>query len=247
MDAPTKKTLSEEQRAEATRRVMAGEKATDLALEYGVTRAYISLLKAYVVHPERYETKRVKNLKVALSAAQLAEFRKVIETSDPSKLDLDPPTRVWCMDHGYQLAERMFGKRPSVRVMKESLKHLFIRKNDRTLRRPQPPEPHHISQLTPEFAKNEEFLEYYLSPQANKLAKREYELALADWISRYGDATEIHLDGDPNATSASHEDEDDLLPPPAKPLPLGTRRQSKGKHSPTRGTPFTPSKKKRRK
>jgi hypothetical protein len=239
--------LNDEQRQEATRRVLAGEKASALSVEYGVTRAYISLLKAYVLHPERYEKLREKKLTRALTTEQLADFRTAIETSDPSILNLDPPTRAWCMDHGYQLAERMFGKRPSVRVMKECMAPVLRIKNDRLMRRPQPPEPHHISQLSPEFAKNEEFLEYYLSPQANKLAYREYELALADWISRYGDATEIHLDGDPNANSASHEDEDDLLPPPAKPLPPGTRRQSKGKHTPTRGTNFTPSKKKRRK
>jgi hypothetical protein len=237
--------LNDEQRKEATQRVLAGEKAGALAAEYGVSRAYISLLKAYVLHPERYEQLRVKKLTRLLTKEEHSEFCKVIQTSNPSLLDLDPPTRAWCMDHGYQLAERMFGKRPSVRVMKECLEPVLRIKNDHILRRPQPPEPHHISQLSVEFAKNEDFVEYYLSPLAYQIRYREYEFALADWISRYGDATEIHLNGDPHA--ASHEDEDDLLPPPAKPLQPGTRHQSKGKHTPTRGTPFTPSKKKRRK
>ncbi len=228
--------LNDEQRQEATRRVLAGEKAAVLAAEYGVTRAYISLLKAYVLHPERYENQRVAKLTRALTPEQLAEFRETIETSDPSKLGLDPPTRAWCMDHGYQLANRMFGKRPSVRVLKECMEPVFRIKNDRIYKRPQPPEPHHISQLSPEFAKNEEFVEYYLSPLANKLAKREYELALEDWVRRYGDATEIDLDAEP-------EMENQVAPATPFPEP----RQRAGKHSHRKGSPFTASKKKRRK
>jgi hypothetical protein len=239
MSTKAKASLTDEQRQEATRRVLAGEKSTTLAEEYGCTRAYISLLKAQVLFPERYEKKRVSLLTRALSAEQLAEFKEVIETSDPSKLGLDPPTRAWCMDHGYQLAERMFKKHLSKRVVKECLEPVLRVKNDRIYRRPQPPEVHHISQLSPEFAKNEEFVEYYLSPLANKLARREYELALADWISRYGDATEIDLDHAPSPPSTELEKED--VAKPTKP------QIYKGKHSQAKGSPFTPSKKKRRK
>jgi hypothetical protein len=226
--------LNEEQRQEATRRVLAGEKSAALAKEYGVTRAYISLLKAYALYPERYEQLRVSKLTRALTEEQLAEFRTAIETSDPSKLNLMPPTRMWCMDHGYQLAERMFGKRPSVRVMKECMKPVLRIKNDRIIRRPQPPELHHISQLSPEFAMNEEFVEYYLSPLSNKISKREYELALADWEARYGDALEIDLD-------AQTTPEPDNLSKFSPPLPKS--RQRTGKHSKSKGSPFTASKK----
>lgn len=231
--------LNDEQRQEATRRVLAGEKAGALAAEYGVSRAYISLLKAYVLHPERYETLRVKKLTRLLTPDQVTEFCKVIQTSNPSLLDLDPPTRAWCMDHGYQLAERMFGKRPSVRVMKECMEPVLRIKKDPVLRRPQPPEPHHISQLSVEFAKNEEFVEYYLSPLAYQIRYREYELALADWVKRYGDATEVDLDGpqDSNWPDVSIRSTNSL--PQARP--------QAGKHSKTKGSPFTPSKKKRRK
>ena len=230
--------LSDEQRQEATRRVLAGEKAVTLAEEYGVTRAYISLLKAYALHPERYERQRVEKLTRALTEEQLTDFRTTIESSDPSILGLSPPTRAWRMDHGYQLAERMFGKRPSVRVMKECMKPVLRIKNDRIIRRPQPPEPHHISQLSPEFAVNEEFVEYYLSPQSNKLARREYELALADWVARYGDAMEIDLD-----RRDTHGQDD----PVDSSVHLPKTRQRTGKHSQSRGSPFTASKKRRSK
>lgn len=239
MEKKTEPRLNDEQRQEATRRVLAGEKPRDLAEEYGVTRAYISLLKAYALYPERYEKQRAGKLTRALTPEQLAEFREAIETSDPSQLGLDPPTRAWCMDHGYQLAERMFGKRPSVRVLKECMEPVFRKKKDRILKRPQPPEPHHISQLSPEFAKNEEFVEYYLSPLSNKLARRTYELALEDWVKRHGDAEEIDLDAKPEA--AELDDFSD------EPVSFAEPRQRTGKHSQSKGSPFTPSKKKRRK
>lgn len=239
MGTNTSPRLNEEQRQEATRRVLAGEKARVLAEEYGVTRAYISLLKAQVLFPERYELRRVEKLTRALTAEQLAEFRETIETSDPSKLGLDPPTRAWCMDHGYQLAQRMFGKRPSARILKECMEPVFRIKNDRILKRPQPPERHHISQLSPEFAKNEEFVEYYLSPLANKLAQRGYELALADWQKRYGDAEEMDLDKNPDPPPIGN--------PADAPMRFPETRQRAGKHSQSKGSPFTASKKQRRK
>lgn len=239
MATKTQTRLNEEQRQEATRRVLAGEKAVALAAEYGVTRAYISLLKAYVLYPERYERQRVKKLTRTLSVEQLADFRKAIATSDPSTLGLDPATQAWCMDHGYQLAKRMFDKRPSVRVMKECMEPVLRIKNDRIMRRPQPPEPHHIRQLSPEFAKNEEFVEYYLSPLSNKIAQREYEFALADWVAKYGDATEIDLDMQPDTRWPENLADSAVSRPEI--------RQRTGKHSQSRGTPFTASKKMRRK
>lgn len=229
--------ITREQREEITRRVLAGEKAVALGEEFGVTRAYVSLLKAQALDPERFEKKRLdKALK--LTPAQAEEFRLAILKSDPSELGLDPPTRAWCMDHGYQLAQRMFGKRPGVRMMKECMEPV-LRSKRRFFKRPQAPEPHHISQLDPELARDPDFVKYYLSPVCERIARREYEIALEDWVARYGDAEEISADGEPVGGT------EDFPAPLAGPALAPGRRT--GKHAGSKGLAFTPSKKKRRK
>lgn len=238
--------LTEEQRAEATRRVLAGEKAVALAEEYGVTRAYISLLKATALDPERFEKKREQKLTRRLTDAELASFRETIESSNPYELGLDPPTLRWLLDHGAQLAQRMFGKRPSKRVLEQCMEPVLRGKPDRMLRRPQPPQPHHVNQLDPELARDPDFVKYYLSPVCEQIARREYELALEDWIARYGDVDEVDPDsGRPvgGIDDVAWETPDGDHRPAFPPAP-GRRV---GKHAGSKGSPFTPSKKKRRK
>ena len=46
--------LNQDQRDEITRRVLAGETAVSLGMEFGVTRAYVALLKAQALDPERF-------------------------------------------------------------------------------------------------------------------------------------------------------------------------------------------------
>ena len=239
-DSPAR--MTDEQRAEATRRVLAGEKATALAAEYGVTRAYISLLKAQALDPERFLEKRRKKLTRKLTGEELEKFREAIATQNPFELGLDPPTIRWHECHGQQLAERMFGKRPSKRVVDECLAPVMRRKPDPILRRPQPPPKHHINQLDPELAKDPDFVAYYLSPVCERIAQREYELALADWVARYGDAEEI----DPQGRDASGDaDAVDWQVPDLPRASFPGRRV--GKHAGSKGSPFAPPKKKRRK
>lgn len=234
--------LTDEQRADATRRVLAGEKAAALAREYGVTPAYISLLKAQALDPARFRKKREKKLTRKLTDEELASFREAIASSNPHELGLVPPTLRWCHDHGYQLAERMFGKRPSKRVVDECLGPLLKRKPDRFLRRPQPPPKHHVSQLDPELARDEDFVAYYLSPICEQITWREYERALADWEARYGDAEEIDLEA-----GAPSEDIDEIDWEVPAPMAAAESGRRSGKHAGSKGSPFTPPKKKRRK
>lgn len=235
-----------EQRAEAVRRVLAGETAAAVAAEFGVTRAYISLLKKQATEPERFRQQQERKLIRKLTAPQLEQLRETILASNPFELGLDPPTVRWTTDHAGQLAQRLFGKRPGVRVLKECLAPLRRREPDRLLRRPQPPVKHHISQLDPELAKNEEFVAYYLSPAAERLAWRSYELALADWQSRYGDVeyADLQAASTTDATTADGEwpHAAETAVPPVPPVP----GQRVGKHAGSKGRPFTRSKKKHR-
>lgn len=223
--------LTGEQRAEITRRALAGENQVEISEEFGVTRACVSLLKAQALFPERYEKKRWEMAR-KLSDAELAEFRAAVLKSTPVELGLDPLTKLWCMDHGYQLAKRMFGKNPGVRVMRECMEPVLPRGKPEQLRRPQPPEPHAIEQLAPEFANDPDFVAYYLSPICEQIARREYEISLKYWIARHGDVEEIE----------PAEDEPEPLPP-APPAP-GRRI---GRHAGSKGSPFTQSKRKQRK
>lgn len=245
MERP-KDRMTEEQRAEATRRVLAGEKATALAVEYGVTRAYISLLKAQALDPDRFNKKRESKLLRKLTDEQLEQLRHTVTTSNPDELKLDPPILRWSFDHVIQISERLFGKRPSKRVIDECLALVKSNEPDRLLRRPQPPKKHHINQLDVDLARDPDFVKYYLSPAAERLAWREYELALADWQARYGDAEVVDLNGE---VMDGDGDEIDWEVPGDRRFSHGPPApgQRVGKHAGSKGSPFTPSKKKRRK
>jgi hypothetical protein len=122
--------MTREQRDEATRRVLAGENASALAREYGCTRAYISLLKAQALDPERFQRKAESKLSQKLTTGERDRLRDLFETSTPEDNDLIPARPEWNLDHGFQLARKLFGKKPSVRAMKELMAPLLKRRSD---------------------------------------------------------------------------------------------------------------------
>jgi transposase len=235
----SKKRLTKEQREEVTRRVVAGESQSALAAEFGCTRAYVSLLKMQALHPERETKKRERKLTKMLTEEQLERLKEAIRTSNPYELKLEPPIRAWDGDHVEQLSQRWFEKKPSTRIIKECLKCIPVRKHDPLFCRPRPPEKHHISQLSRELAQDKDYVRYYLSPQAEKLAWRQYELALADWQSRFGDAEVAY----PEDYPVPREDEDGMDFPTPKAagmpsLPYPQRHgQRVGKHAKNKAQP----------
>lgn len=110
--------LNKAQRAEITRRVMQGENAAALGREFGVTRAYVSLLKAYVLYPERYVLKGQKRLSRKLTPDELRRFQSSLARGTPETYDMKPAASFWSHDHALQLAWKLFRKRPSKRVIK---------------------------------------------------------------------------------------------------------------------------------
>lgn len=243
MSEPTsRKRLSDEQREEITRRVLAGENQTSLSEEFGCTRAYVSLLKMAALHPERYRKKLDGQLTRKLTDAQLERLKETIRTSNPYELGLKPPLRRWDADHVEQIAQRMFQKKPSARIIKECLSCVPAPTTDPLFRRPKPPEKHHISLLSRELAENKDFVKYYLSPAAERLAWRQYELALADWISRFGDV-EV---ADPHDYPETPDPDEkfDIAIPPQNPPPA-SYGQRVGKHAKGKAKP-KPARKKRK-
>ncbi len=233
------KRFTEEQREEATRRVLAGEKAVDLAVEYGCTRAYISLLKAQALDPDRFKRKFEGRLKLKLTDEEIARLKHLFDTSTPEDNALIPARESWSLDHGFQLAMKLFQKKPSVRAMKECMGEHIKRRPDFGDPKPKPPKPHHLNQLDPELAKDPDFVAYYLSPQAERIALREYEFALAEWEKR-------HPNGEEDGPYREPGDEDWQYPAmsPQRQFAPGQRV---GKHAKSKGKPFTPPKKRRKK
>jgi hypothetical protein len=223
--------LNQTQRDEITRRVLAGETAISLGIEFGVTRAYVALLKAYALHPERFVRKAEAKLSQKLTDAELEQFREALTNKTPEDHDLIPATERWTLDHGHQLAWKLFKKRPSVRVIKECVTPHIPKWEDSLFIRPKPPKPHHINQISPELAKDADYVAYYLSPICEQIAWREYELAAADWDARFAHGGE-----------SPDEETSDTVPGERVMVP-GHRC---GKHAKSKGSPFTPPKRRKR-
>jgi hypothetical protein len=228
MPKPTTQRLNQEQREEITRRVLAGEIAASLGREFGVTRAYVALLKAQALDPQRFQRKQEEKFAKKLTPAQVEEFRRIVSTSTPEEQELIPAKEHWTLDHGFQLAWKLFQKKPSVRSVKEIMTPWMPKREDYQFPKPKPPKPHHINQLDPEMAKDPDFVAYYLSPICQQIAQREYELALADWEARF----------------AGEEPSQEMVEPGSPPLATLGRRI--GKHAKSKGSPFTPSKRKKK-
>jgi len=218
-----------------TRRVLAGETASAIGKEFGVTRAYVALLKAQALDPERFRRKAEAKLAIKLSPAELQRFDEVLSTSTPEDHDLIPTSERWTLEHGYQLAWKLFKKRPSVRAIKECVTPYMPRREDFQFTRPQPPKPHHINQIPPELAVDPDYVAYYMSPICEQIAWREYEMAVADWDSRA-------------AATEAREQAAAQAPPPAARAPgwPPTPGLRTGKHAHNKGSRFTPPKRRKR-
>lgn len=238
MAGESKERLTQTQREEITRRVLAGEKARPLAEEFGVTRAYVSLLKNQALDPERFV--KITPLSKKLTPDELDRFRQTLATTTPEDHGYPsyPRPADWKLEHGFLLAEKLFGKKPSKRVVTECMTPHLRKRQPFVFSRPQPPRPHHISQISPEFANDPDYVAYYLSPICEQIAWREYEMALADYEARFAaDEERAKVKAEEDEISAESVGEFMHRPP-------GLRT---GKHAKGKGSPFTrPKRRKRR-
>jgi hypothetical protein len=231
----SKERLTQAQREEITRRVLAGEKARPLADEFGVSRAYISLLKNQALDPERFVKKGP--LAKKLTPEELEKFQHTLATTTPADHGYHsyPRAEEWKLEHGFLLAKKLFNKDASKRVVTECMTPHIPKRQPFQFTRPQPPKPHHISQISPEFASDPDYVAYYLSPICEQIAWREYEMALADYEARFAadekrvKATQEKIQAEPVA--------DFRFTPPGR---------RTGKHAKGKGSPFTPPKRRKR-
>ena len=250
--------LTPEQRAEILRRLATGETQTSVAKDFNVTRAAISLLKQKTADPDRFVAKY--GLKKRLTATEISTLKQTLDSTLPKDHDLDcvghSLPKFWTMDRGYALADKLFGKQPSVRIMKECLGDHLARRPDGPLAPPEPPGPRDIRRLPPELAADKSFVKYYMSPIALQIEQREYELALEHYHLQLAkqqqrEAANTPDDSLPPALDDDDWDDDWAVPP----LKTGPNNISAtpppgrriGKHAKSKGTPFTKPKRKKKK
>lgn len=235
MAGESKERLTHAQREEITRRALAGEKARPLAEEYGVSRAYVSLLKNQALDPSRFV--KISPLSKKLTADELDRFRQTLATTTPEDHGYPsyPRPDEWKLEHGYLLAEKLFGKKPSKRVVTECVSPFIPKRKPFEFTRPQPPKPHHISQISPEFAGDPDYVAYYLSPICEQIAWREYEMALADYEARFA-ADEERVKSEQN----------EISPVAGGKFPAPSPGRRTGKHAKGKGSPFTKAKRRRK-
>ncbi len=246
------------QREEVLRRIATGETQTSVAKDFKVTRAAISLLKQRTANPARFAAKY--GLKKRLTEAEIATLKRTLDTSLPKDHDLDyvghSPPKSWTMGRGYALADKLFGKQPSVRIMKECLGEHLARRADGPLAPPEPPGPRDIRRLPPELAADKSFVKYYMSPIALQIEQREYELALEHYhqqLAKQQQRETIATSESDLPPALDDEAWDDDWTAPALPAatpnipatpPPGRRS---GKHAKSKGNPFAKPKRKKNK
>ena len=231
----SRRKLTREERDEITRRVLAGEQQADLAREFGVTRQCVSLLKIHAERPEEYHEFLQRKRTRKLMDAEKEKFLHILATSTPEKQKLIPAREKWSLEHGRQLIERLFHKKASPASLKKMMEPYIPKRSEFKFGKPQPPKKHHINQLDPELAKDKDYVKYYLSPICEQIAWREYEMALADWEERFA-----HEEGGDEVKKPAPEPVK-----PAAPAELAPRLRI-GKHAKSKGSPFTPAKRKKK-
>lgn len=226
-----KKRFTKAQRDEIASRGMAGEKTIALAKEFNVTTSYVNMLKVQAVDPTRYQKPPATLLK-KLTAAELAEIEQVLTTTTPADHGIKsyPRPSQWLIEHGLPLAEKLFKKQPSMRVVNGFMAAHISKRMPFEFARPTPPIPHHIDQIPPDLAKDPSYVAYYLSPICEQIAWRCYESAVKDYDDR--------LAGIEQRRSTAEET---TFPPI-----IAQQKGRTGKHGKSKGSPFTPPKARRR-
>jgi hypothetical protein len=233
--------LTKEQREEILRRVLAGESASALAVEFGCTRANVSLIKVTALYPERFHKQAEQKLTKRLTAEQKELFLKTLAETEPGdhfsrRKEKDLPY-YWDVDTALRLTEKLFNKRPGKRWLESLLpKRRKGPSNHYPFgpEAPLPPKPFDIRNVPPELASDKSYIAYLKSPVYARIQQREYELAYAHWESLQKPAARSRKKAqEPPAPPV----EDLELPPPGKRV---------GKHAKSKGSPFPKPKRRKR-
>ncbi len=224
--------LTPEQRAEVLRRLKTGEKMAPIARDFGISREAVSQIRIRHLDPEN--ARPSLRHKKRLTDKELATFRQTLQDTEPTDHELHligpEPREYWSEARVVTLAQKVLGKTPAAHVLKTLMQGIRPPPTYNPDAPPQYPLPHDVRRLSPELAADEEFVKYYLSPQAWELALRQYEYQLREYEKE----------------AAARDAEAAKLPAPPPGPPSPPPRQRTGKHREGKGSPFTKPKKRRR-
>jgi hypothetical protein len=206
-----------------------------LSEEFSVTAEYVRLLKRQHLDPERFRKKELAKLSKKLTDEEVVKFHEVLSTTVPKDHGFPPHPKWWDLAHGASLADLLFNKRPSIRILKDHVTPYMPKREDFRFGRPEAPKQLSLEDISPEFASDPDYVAYCLSPICQQIREREYELALADYEERFAESDERER--------LAEERMKAMAEPSFQFAPIGKRT---GKHAKGKGSPFTPPKKKRR-
>jgi len=228
--------LTPEQREYVIREIQNGRTQSSVAAEFGVTKAAISLLWG------KWNKREIVGLSKTLDEAEQEHLKAEMLRSVPKDHGLsglgDERAKIWTGVRAHALAEKLFGRKLN-KVPIAGLVHLWRRELQ-----PRVPDAFPVvpsleideDDLEPEFRNDPDFMAYIRSPLARQIREREIACWQRDQDERERRIKE-KLAADPFLDENTHDSP--ALPPP----PLVRT----GKHKGSKGSPFTKSKKKRRK
>jgi hypothetical protein len=225
--------LSKEQKAELLRRALAGEKAVALSKEYQVTATYVRLIKRMHHDPQRFRDAAQKKMTRTLVESELKKLDEVLSSTKPADHGFPPHPNRWNLEHGMRLAEKLFKKSPSKRQLLECVGPYIPKRSEFRFTRPEPPKQLTPEDIEPEFDSDPSYAAYCLSPIYHQIRQREYEIAVADYDARFADADARELAAEEQMKALNDSE-----------FSPATKRT--GKHAKSKGSPFTPPRKKRR-
>ena len=258
--------LTQKQRQELLQRIKDGEKPTPLAQEYNISRQAVCQLRDYHLKPESAHRKRI--LKSRLLPEERKNVVHLLRTTVPKDHGVHKEGHghpdAWNTDRLIALTKKLYNKKMYAYAAREAIQEARPDPRFDPDAKPEPPGPPDIRDLDPEFAKDKEFVEYYLSPISQQIRQKEYEWALREWEERQariakGQAPDPHKRkrGRPRKNPEPDAFDDDDITPydgltplpgaegmmPAPPAP----GQRHGKHAKGKGAPFTKPKRKKKK
>lgn len=240
---PTRTRLTKEQREEVKKALRSGEKGTEIAERYSITRQAISLIKRSLDADDgdpnaiAVYNRRKSPLRMRLEPEMWEELASIVKSTSPTKHRLakkdDYEADVWNLERVTKLAEKLYGRKPAFTRVTLFLDEHFPKKTlpQPGRQRPKPPVRVTMGSISPEFRDNDSFVKYVTSETYWKIQKRSYKVELAEYEKYKANLV------DPNDDS---EDFDEADLPPALPPVKSVRKRRKG-------PAFTKAKKRKKK
>lgn len=257
--------LNPAQRKELLQRIQAGERPGKLSLEYGISRQAVSQFGDYHLNPD------VTRRKGILRSRLLPEERKhvvhLLRTTLPKDHGVEGeghghPDR-WNTERLTALTRKLYNKKMFAYAARECIQEACPDPRFDPNQKPEPPGPPDIRDIAPELADDEEYVAYYLSEACQRIRQKEYEWALRLWEERQARIASGEMADPPKrkrgrprkhplpdlySEDFGGELYDGTTPIPGSETvagnPLATPRT--GKHSKSKGSPFTKPKRKKK-